>query len=245
MYTFYNKKRLAVIKMVIRALADLHLSSKVNKPMDIFGPDWDNHVQKIKQNWEENVKEDDLVIIPGDISWAMHLKEAIYDLEWISNLHGKKLLLRGNHDYWWSSLKKIREALPPDIEVLQNDHFFWEGWAICGTRGWLCPGDYRFEEEQDQKIYLRETLRLEFSLKSAYDRGHRKIIVATHFPPFNVKRDPSGFTELMEEYRVEICIYGHLHGEAINTAYEGQMNGTNYVFVSADKLNFTPILIAE
>ena len=231
--------------MAIWGLADLHLSTNVDKPMDIFGEEWANYVSRIKDGWENRVNDSDLVIIPGDISWAMHLRDALDDLKWIGKLPGHKLLLRGNHDYWWESISKIRRSLPPRMYALQNDYFAWEGWAICGSRGWLCPGDTRFDEEKDQKIYLRELQRLELSLKSAFQEGYRNIITALHFPPFNVFREPSGFTELLSSYGVKTCIYGHLHAEAKKTAYEGYLNGVQYIFVAADWLGFCPALLVD
>lgn len=230
-----------VLKMAtIWALADLHLSGLSNKPMDIFGHEWENHPDRIRQGWKENVKDDDLVIIPGDISWAMRFADAASDLDWLAALPGQKILVRGNHDYWWESISKVRANLPAGIRAIQNDHVIYQGWAICGTRGWICPGDLRFEQEDDQKIYLREIQRLELSLKSAYDRGYRQIIAALHFPPFNIKREPSGFTELLAAYGVKICVYGHLHAEARKLAFEGELAGTRYVFVAADHLEFKP-----
>ena len=153
----------------IWALADLHLSGQSNKPMDIFGSEWEDHPDRIMQGWKENVRDDDLIIVPGDISWAMHLEDAACDLDWLASLPGRKVLVRGNHDFWWKSISKVRDILPSGIRAIQNDHFFYQGWAICGTRGWICPGDSRFDHERDQKIYLREIQRLELSLKSAYD----------------------------------------------------------------------------
>ncbi len=231
--------------MAIWGMGDLHLSFKVNKPMDVFGAEWENHVEKIRAEWEKYVNEEDLVIIPGDISWAMYLQEAVYDLQWIGGLAGKKLLLRGNHDYWWNSISKVRQALPQSVYALQNDHFNWEGWAVCGSRGWICPGEPRFDETNDYRLYQRELHRLELSLKSAYNEGHRQIITAMHFPPFNLHKEPSDFTRLMFDYGVKICIYGHLHAEAKKNAYEGVLNGIRFIFVSADKLAFRPALLVE
>lgn len=224
----------------IWALADLHLPGRDNKPMDIFGPEWKDHPDRIMQGWQSNIKDHDLTIIPGDISWAMQLEGARDDLNWIAALPGRKVLVRGNHDYWWKSISRVRAALPPGMWAIQNDHCFFQGWAICGTRGWICPEDSRFDPERDEKIYLREVQRLELSLKSAHDRGHRQIIVSLHFPPFNVERKPSGFTELLDAYEVRICIYGHLHAEARELAFEGELGKTRYIFVAADHLDFVP-----
>lgn len=232
--------------MGIWAISDLHLSLGVgvNKPMDIFGPEWEDHLERIKIGWINKVQEEDLVIIPGDISWAMRMEEAREDLYFIAALPGSKLILRGNHDYWWNSVSKVRAALPPGVYALQNDHFAWEGWAISGTRGWVCPGEARFDPLQDEKIYHREVARLELSLESALNGGFKRIMAVLHYPPFNMQRDGSGFTRLMAEYGVEICIYGHLHAEAKNSAFEGFMGNTEYKFVSADKLGFVPLRIS-
>ncbi len=230
--------------MAVRALADIHLSSDENKPMDIFGPEWDNHHHRLQENWDRTVDNDDLVIIPGDISWAMYLSEAGADLAWIGARPGTKLLVRGNHDYWWSAVGKVRKALPDGVFVLQNDSFVWQDVVICGSRGWNCPGDTRFNNEQDLKIYHREVQRLELSLKSARAKGTGTIIAAMHFPPFNVRHEPSGFTELFVDYGVKICVYGHLHGESKKLAFEGTMDGVKYIFVAADYLDFCPVLIS-
>ncbi len=227
--------------MAIFALGDLHLSHEQDKPMDVFGPGWENHTKKIKENWNRLVGGDDLVIVPGDISWAMRLAEALPDLEWLSNLNGTKLLVRGNHDYWWSSIGKVRSRLPPSVHALQNDHFTWEEFAITGTRGWICPGEDGFDNEHDQKIYLREIQRLQLSLESARSDSFQELIAALHFPPFNRMGQPSAFTDLLEEYRVRICVFGHIHDEGRNSIFQGSKNGVEYRFVAADGNNFSPV----
>ena len=231
--------------MALWALADLHLSHSVFKPMDIFGPAWDNHVGKIAANWKRVVKSEDLVLIPGDISWALKLREAVPDLHWLAQLPGRKLLLRGNHDYWWSSISRVRQALPPDVYALQNDHFSWGEWAICGSRGWLCPGHEGFNALKDEKIYQREIQRLTLSLDSAQRAGYGQIIVALHYPPTNGRHEESGFTTLFTKYPVKTCVYGHLHGPAHAAALEGEWRGIMYHLVSADAVDFTPVLIQK
>ena len=226
--------------MAIYAIGDLHLSFGSSKPMDIFGPEWDDHPEKIEKNWNKLVSEDDLVIVAGDISWAMQSSEVEPDLNWLAGLQGNKLLIRGNHDYWWSSIGKVRAMLPPGIFALQNDHFAWNDYLICGTRGWLCPGEDGFNNEQDQKLYQREVQRLQLSLDSARRKSDLPIIAALHFPPFNRQGQPSDFTTLMEKYGVEICIFGHIHDNGRDYIFQGERNGIRYTFVAADGVNFAP-----
>ena len=227
--------------MAIWAIADLHLSHDRAKPMDIFGPCWENHAEKIAANWRRLVGGDDLVIVAGDISWAMQLSGAADDLNWIAALPGRKLLLRGNHDYWWSSISKVRAALPPGMAALQNDHYVFEDWAICGSRGWICPGEEGFDSEHDEKIYRREIGRLELSLESARLAGRERIVAALHYPPFNRQGSPSGFTGLLERYGVSYCVYGHIHDEGRDRLFQGERGGVNYIFVAADGVDFTPV----
>ncbi|HOA36172.1 MAG TPA: metallophosphoesterase [Bacillota bacterium] len=229
--------------MAIWAIADLHLSHDRAKPMDIFGPCWENHAEKIAANWRRLVGGDDLVIVAGDISWAMQLSEAAADLNWIASLPGRKLLLRGNHDYWWSSISKVRAALPPGMAALQNDHYVFEDWAICGSRGWICPGEEGFDSEHDEKIYRREIGRLELSLESARLAGRERIVAALHYPPFNRQGSPSGFTGLLERYGVSYCVYGHIHDEGRDRLFQGERGGVNYIFVAADGVDFTPVRV--
>jgi len=226
--------------MAVHAIGDLHLSHDREKPMDIFGPDWENHTEKIRTNWDKTVGDEDLVIVTGDISWAMHLRDAVPDLQWLAALKGTKLLIRGNHDYWWSSISKVRAHLPSSVFALQNDHFSWNSLAVCGTRGWLCPGEDGFDNDHDQKIYNREVQRLRLSLESAHRRGFTAIVAALHFPPFNRQAQPSAFTELLEQYAVKCCLFGHIHDEGRAQIFQGEWNGVDYRFVAADGIGFTP-----
>jgi len=226
--------------MQIYAIADLHLSLTSEKPMDVFGEAWRDHAEKLERNWRERVQADDLVLIPGDISWAMQLEAALPDLSFISNLPGKKILLKGNHDYWWSAIGRVRSRLPAGMRAIQNDSIVEDGVGICGTRGWLCPGSNNFDAD-DQKIYLRELDRLTLSLNSL-PQVETKIAML-HFPPFADKDKDSGFTERLEAAGVQIAIYGHLHGDAHRNAFEGERNGVVYHCVAADKLDFAPKLI--
>jgi hypothetical protein len=226
--------------MQIYAIADLHLSLTSEKPMDVFGEAWRGHAEKLERNWRERVQQDDLVLVPGDISWAMQLSAALPDLSFIGNLPGKKILLKGNHDYWWSAIGRVRSNLPEGMRALQNDSIVESGIGICGSRGWLCPGSNNFNAE-DQKIYLRELDRLSLSLASLPPVETK--IAMLHFPPFTDKEKGSGFTERLEQAGVKIAIYGHLHGEANRYAFEGERNGVYYHCVAADKLDFAPKLI--
>lgn len=223
--------------MAIYAIGDLHLGFNVNKPMDIFGDAWANHEQKIKGNWLGTVKEQDLVLIPGDISWAMTLEEALEDLKWIDTLPGYKVLLRGNHDYWWKSITKLNKMYDR-MFFLQNNYYAIDHIAVCGTRGWTCPNQCMFTD-QDEKIYKRELQRLELSLNQAVKGGYKNIIVMLHYPPTNDAKQISGFTELMEAYRVDDVIYGHLHGQqSFDSSLKGEYGKTHYQLVSADYLDF-------
>ena len=226
--------------MQIYAIADLHLSLTSEKPMDVFGEAWRGHAEKLERNWRERVQEDDLVLVPGDISWAMQLSAALPDLSFIGNLPGRKILLKGNHDYWWSAIGRVRSNLPAGMRALQNDSIVENGIGICGSRGWLCPGSNNFSAE-DQKIYLRELDRLSLSLSSL--PAVETKIAMLHYPPFTDKEKQSGFTERLEAAGVQIVVYGHLHGEANRYAFEGERNGIYYHCVAADKLDFMPKLI--
>ncbi len=230
--------------MGLFAIGDLHLSSGLDKPMDVFGEQWTNHYKKIEHSWIKSVGKEDIILIPGDISWAMHLKEAIKDLEWISSLPGKKILLRGNHDYWWGSITKMN-TLFHNIYFLQNNYYTYKDWAICGARGWISPNKNRFTE-QDHKIYMRELHRLNLSIEEAVKNNYSNILVMTHYPPTNDQLEPSGFTNMYERYKVKRVVYGHLHGEeAFKGSLQGEYRGTFYNLVSCDYLGFQPQKILE
>lgn len=223
--------------MDIYAISDLHLSFSNPKPMDIFGDKWVNHWDKIKTDWTEKVREDDLVLIPGDISWALRLEGALLDIMEISKLPGRKVLLEGNHDYWWQSASKVRKCLPGNMEIIQNDYTKAGDFYICGSRGWMLPDDNRFGEK-DLKIYKRELIRLNLSLSSVCAAPGKQIIVMMHFPPFNERWEPSEFIDIMKKYNVSKCVYGHLHGESAKNVFEGNFKGIEFYMVSCDHLNF-------
>lgn len=226
--------------MKVFAIGDLHLSGVVDKPMDIFGPAWENHAQRIREAWQSTVAEEDLVLLPGDFSWAMKLADAKADIQMVAALPGTKLLLRGNHDYWWNSLTQVRAALPPGMYALQNDSFSFHGVHVAGTRGWVCPGSANFLPE-DQKIYEREVLRLGLSLSALPKDGCR--IAMLHYPPFNESRAPSGFSEQLEKAGIQLAVYGHLHGRSCRSGFEGVRNRVEYALVSADNIGFAPRLL--
>lgn len=229
--------------MSVFAIGDLHLPGHAQKPMDVFGSHWDRHFETISENWRAKIADEDIVLIPGDISWAMQLSEAVDDLAAIGELPGTKLLLRGNHDYWWSSLSKLRAVLPAGMHVIQNDALLLNGLAFCGTRGWTFPTQQQPLSGQDEKVYLRELMRLRMSLDQAKKLGGEEIIVMLHFPPLFADGLSTGFTEILEEYQVNRVIYGHLHGAGIKIGFEGIREGIEYRLVSCDALHFDPIQV--
>jgi len=229
--------------MSVFAIGDLHLPGHEQKPMDVFGSHWDRHFEIISQNWREKIAEDDIVLIPGDISWAMQLSEAQDDLNAIAQLPGIKLLLRGNHDYWWSSLNKLRSALPKGMHVIQNDAMKIGDHIFCGTRGWNFPTAQQSLSAQDEKVYLRELIRLRMSLDQARKLGDGEVTVMLHFPPLFADGISTAFTEILDEYKVQRVVYGHLHGAGIKIGFDGVRNGIIYHLVSCDALGFDPICI--
>lgn len=225
--------------MGLYAISDLHLGFNLDKPMDIFGDNWKNHEEKIRNNWLSKITEKDTILIAGDISWGINQKESLEDLNWIEDLPGKKIISKGNHDYWWNSISKLNKMFN-NTKFIQNNFFTYEDYAICGTRGWICPGSDKFTE-QDTKIFKREIIRLKLSLDSAKAAGYNKFIVMLHYPPTNEKFQKSEFIEVVEEYNVEKVIYGHLHGDALKRVYSGVHGNIEYIVTSADYLDFNPI----
>ncbi|MCC8160142.1 MAG: metallophosphoesterase [Oscillospiraceae bacterium] len=232
--------------MALYTIADLHLPLGIDKPMDIFGKNWENYVERLADNWQSNVRENDTVVLPGDFSWATYLEQSVKDFEYLHRLNGKKILLKGNHDYWWTTMNKLREFAAlngfGDIEFLQNNSFMYEDIAICGTRGWINPAWDNFSGE-DKKIFDREVQRLELSLRHA--RDYSEIYVFTHYPPMPLSKETNAFTEMMKQYPVTKCMYGHLHGAAHRNAVEGIIDGIEYRLVSGDYTAFNPIKIHD
>ncbi|MBR6034154.1 MAG: metallophosphoesterase [Clostridia bacterium] len=232
--------------MSIYAIADLHLSFGENKPMDIFGANWEGHAEKIKEDWISKVKPNDLVLLPGDFSWAMYLKDTNYDFDYLNELPGKKLLLKGNHDYWWTTITSMRRYLQEnnykDIDFIYNSSYEYEGHIICGTRGWTS-----LDLEDGKRILKRERNRLKLSLEDGIAKyGTKKeIIVCMHYPPFNTMDDEEcNFISLMKQYNVKKCIYGHLHGPSHKEAKEGLIEGIEFKLVSCDYTDFKLIQLS-
>lgn len=232
--------------MALYSIADLHLPLGIDKPMDIFGKNWENYVERIADNWQSKIKADDTVVLAGDFSWATYLEQSYKDFEFLNKLNGKKIILKGNHDYWWTTMNKLNEFIADNgfesVSFLQNNSYIYGDTAICGTRGWIHPAWDSFGEE-DEKIFNREVLRLELSLKGVKECG--EIYVFTHYPPRSNKLEKNEFVEMMEAYPVTKCIYGHLHGAAHKNAVEGRVGNIEYKLVSADYLKFDPVLIKE
>jgi len=231
----------------IFAIGDLHLPGGDKKPMDVFGPHWENHFERISVDWRGRVSEEDIVLIPGDISWAMHLEQALEDLKRIADLPGRSLILRGNHDYWWNSLTQLRSVMPENMFAVQNDAFDAGEVVFCGTRGWMIPPGLAARStdapavSQDEKLYRREAMRLEMSLKEARRLADgRPIFAMMHYPPLLPEhaREGTEFTRLMTEYGVKRCVYGHLHGPSVQRGYNGLYNDVQYDLVSCDALHF-------
>ena len=224
--------------MALYAIGDLHLCLGAEKPMDIFGGAWIGYMDKLKEGLSVITPEDTTVLL-GDLSWALGLDGAKADFAWINKIPGKKIILKGNHDYWWSTVAKFNKFCQENgfsnMEILNNNHFEYDGYAICGTRGWF------FEEEKsgehDEKVFKRELLRLESSLKAA---GDLPKLVFLHYPPRYRGYECPEILALLEQYGVSRCFYGHLHGASHGLAMEGLWNGVDFRLVAADKLNFKP-----
>lgn len=225
--------------MKIFAIADLHFDFKKEKPMNVFGDNWINHEEKIMNSWKEQVGSDDLVLIPGDISWASKLDEAVDDLKRIHDLPGVKIIGKGNHDYWWSTSNKLDKLGFHTIKFLKNNSYEYEGVTICGTRGWDTMEEHS-EEASNEKIYLREMNRLKLSLEAGAKSNNVKIVML-HYPPFDSDGHPNEFFQILKEYSADVCIYGHLHGEeGHKNAKEGIIDKISVHCVSSDYIDFKP-----
>ena len=229
--------------MALYAIGDLHLSLSVDKPMDKFGDAWKNHTEKLKEGFSK-VNDDDITVLCGDISWAMNFSEAKEDFRFIEELPGSKILLKGNHDYWWSTATKInlffKENGHSSISLLHNNCYTYSDFSICGTRGWFYEEEHSLEH--DKKIMKREVMRLEASLKAA---GKSEKLVFLHYPPIFQNYRCNEILELLDKYSVKKCCYGHLHGKSLQYAFQGFIGCTEFRLVSADYLNFVPKLLLD
>ncbi len=221
--------------MDIYAIGDLHLPGGDNKPMEIFGEHWEGHFARIARDWRERVTEEDTVLIPGDISWAMQIEDALPDLRAIGQLPGKKIILRGNHDYWWCGISRLRELLPPGMYAVQNDALRLGDTAFCGTRGWTLPAPHAAE---DERLYTRELLRMEMSLDRAERLGAERLVVMCHYPPLGEGGEETRLSQLLSRHGVDDVVYGHLHGASLRGAVTGLHGGVRYHCVSCDGLGF-------
>ena len=231
--------------MRLFAIGDLHMPGGDEKPMDVFGPQWDRHFFRIAEAWRDTVGEEDTVLIPGDISWAMRLEDAVPDLLEIAALPGRKILCKGNHEYWWSSVSRVRAALPAGMTALQFDAADAGPCVICGTRGWNYPTERNPLDAENERIFRREIQRLEMALDRAEAIADgRAILVMTHFPPRMAEDPRTPFTDVLEAHgSVRTVVYGHLHGAAFAAGFAGECRGIRYIPVSCDGIGFRPLEI--
>ncbi len=231
--------------MSIYIIGDLHLSFSEDKPMDIFGPNWEGHTKKIKEDWLKKVRKEDTIILAGDFSWATYLEEAKKDFEFLNTLPGRKILLKGNHDYWWTTVTAMKRFLEENkiqnVDFLFNNSFEIENKIFVGTRGWAL-----LDSENSKKMIAREVARLELSIKSAIEQygKDKEIIAIMHYPPLsnsckkNEYTYDSKFLDILKQYHIKICYYGHLHGSSHKDAIEGNIEGINFKLISSDYLDF-------
>lgn len=229
--------------MSLYTIGDLHLSMSSDKPMDIF-PGWNKHCERIYENWQKIVLPDDTVVIPGDISWAMDLESSLEDFKFIHSLNGKKIILKGNHDYWWSTKSKADRFLAENnidsISFLNNNCYAYENLGICGTRGWINDGS----EPADAKVIKREAQRLERSIACAKEKGLRPIVFL-HYPPVYSDMVNEEIFGVLQKNEIRHCFYGHLHGYSCKLAVRGIRSGIDFHLVSSDYLQFMPLNITE
>ncbi|MBQ9969626.1 MAG: metallophosphoesterase [Oscillospiraceae bacterium] len=229
--------------MALFVIADTHLSLSTDKPMDIFNG-WDNYMERLEKNWRALVSEKDTVVIPGDVSWAMDLKDCEKDFAFLQALPGRKILMKGNHDYWWTTKKKMDAYLEEkgfdSLHILSNNSFEYENVAICGTRGWIFEGG----QPQDQKIVAREAGRLKMSLEDAEKRfPDKEKLVFLHYPPVYGNETNESILQVLRDFGIKRCWYGHIHSAGCRFALNGEYEGVEYRLISADYLKFTPKII--
>lgn len=252
--------------MTIWALSDPHLAfGNPRKSMEVFGPSWKDYPERMKAAWEQCVGPDDLVLVPGDISWAIKLEDALIDLEWLDKLPGHKLLLRGNHDYWWPTASKLKAVLPPTLHFIHNTAFDWNDITFGGARLWD-TFEYQFnevieivenplqrkktveelaqEKEEGEKIFQKELHRLQLSLEKLNPKAKKRVAL-THYPPIGANLRPSRASAILEDFKIDICVFGHLHNVREGSLPFGSARGVKYLFASADYLGFTPLKVLE
>jgi len=230
--------------MGLYVIGDLHLSTSVDKPMDVFGSDWKNHTEKIAKNWRKLIQPTDTVVLTGDHSWGRNLSECASDLAWIEALPGRKILLRGNHDMFWDAKKtqRLNEQFQGRLSFLQNNHYGYGEYALVGTKGYCYEGKDTYEHFE--KIRDRELERLELSFESAVAAGYEKFLMFLHYPPTSIGEQESCFTRVAEKYGAEQVIYSHCHGkERFYDSFHGRVNGIAYRLVSSDFLRFKPVRV--
>lgn len=230
--------------MSLFVIGDLHLSFTVKKSMDVFYG-WNNYVKRLEANWNELIHPEDTIVLPGDLSWGMNLEESREDFAFIHSLPGTKIILKGNHDYWWTTKSKAEKFFEDNgfasLKILHNNHYVYENYAICGTRGWI----NETEEPADAKILAREASRLAASLQSAFSMAHSQGISLTplvflHYPPIYINDHNDSILEILRQYQVSQCFYGHIHGKSCNQAINGLYDGISYHLISSDFLQFCP-----
>lgn len=233
--------------MALYTISDLHLSIGVKKPMDIFGGKWQGYMEKIEKNWRAVVSPEDTVVIGGDISWGINLKESLLDFQLLSDLPGKKIIGKGNHDLWWSTIRKMKQFFEENhiknIDFLFNNCFIYDNIGICGTRGWFF--EENFQECHDEKIFRRELIRLETSFKAAQSQGVDEILCFLHYPPIAPSYRCGEIMDLMHKYGVKQCIYGHLHSDSLRYAVTGMQEDIYFRLVSGDYIDFMPVLLKK
>lgn len=233
--------------MALYTLADLHLACAVNKPMDVFGGRWQNYMEKIEQRWTAVVAPEDTVVIGGDVSWGIDFAQSRADFAYLNRLPGRKIILKGNHDLWWNTMAKMRRFVAENgfegIDFLHNNCYLYEDTGLCGTRGWFYEED--FQKQHDEKVFRRELIRLEASLKAADEAGAREKYCFLHYPPLYANFRCGEIIELMQRYGVSRCIYGHLHSQSLRWAVEGLHEGIEFTLVSGDHVDFTPVLLKK
>lgn len=229
--------------MALFTIADLHLSLGTDKPMDIFRG-WDDYVERLERNWQRLIAPEDTVVIPGDLSWAMSLEETIADFTFLNRLNGKKIILKGNHDYWWNTKTKMEDFFSKNgfntFHILNNNHYSYENIGICGSRGWFNDSS----EQADKKVLLREANRIEMSIKSALKENLRPVVFL-HYPPIFGYGVNEEIMNVLMKYEIKHCFYGHIHGKGADNAIIGVKNGIDYKLISSDFLQFVPLDISD